>query len=188
MKSKRIHPTPDGYSRIPPNHYLMGLDVSSSVAGWCLAHADDRGVVHFDDFGRIKPPSSWSAERRMEKITLEIGDLCKDYSQTRDLSVVMEWQSHLRAAGNRNANGLAVLGKSQGAVWWHLKTLGFKIDLVSEREWTRVNGWPARKIDRAKKIRMLCPQYRELVEKDPGLDSGLDIADALGIILYRMTV
>jgi replicative DNA helicase len=109
----------------------------------------------------------------------------KDWSR---IMKAAEWQSHLRAAGNRTANGLAILGKSQGAVWWELRSRGLQIDHVSERVWTKVNGWPARKEDRAKLIRLAVPEYRKAVEADANLDVGLDIADGIGLTLFRLAI
>lgn len=178
--------------RIPDGQYVMGLDVSSSAAGWAVACRNGIKTTIID-FGVFKPPKHWDATRRIEMIVQQISSECceriaTENNQPSSLRIAMEWQSHLRAAKNRSANGLATLGKSQGAVWWELKSKGFEVDHVSERVWTRVNGWPAPKKDRAKLIRLAVPEYRKAIETDASLDPGLDIADAIGLTLYRLTI
>jgi hypothetical protein len=178
--------------RIPDGQLVIGLDVSSTAAGWAVG-VREGNTTKVIDFGVVAPPKHWDATRRMEIIIPEISQICRSRIRFGGgplgiPRIVMEWQSHLRAAGNRTANGLAILGKSQGAVWWELRSRGLQIDHVSERVWTKVNGWPARKEDRAKLIRLAVPDYRKAVEKDANLDPGLDIADGIGLTLFRLAI
>lgn len=181
-KSSKKQPTLD---RIPDGVRVASLDVSSTATGWAICCRTTNSFV-VERFGVIRPTASWVADRRIltiiERLHSEV--LVR---QSPPLRVIMEWQSHLRAAGNRSANGLATLGKAQGAVWWSLYNLGIKVEHVSERDWTKVNGWNAKKVDRAKLIRLACPEYREAVERDADLDPGLDIADAIGIAFWRLS-
>lgn len=191
-KTKKSPAKNPEFDRIPEGLFAIGLDVSSTAAGWCVGIRDGN-TTKIIDFGVVAPPKHWKAEKRMEMIVPEITQICRSRIRSGNgpngiPRIVMEWQSHLRAANNRNVNGLAILGKAQGAVWWELRSRGFRVDHVSERVWTKVNGWPARKEDRAKLIRLAVPEYRNAVETDASLDSGLDIADAIGIVLYSLSI
>ncbi len=194
MKTKRKpkpKPAPS-WPRIDDGDRVIALDVSSTAAGWAIGQSLN-GKITIEKFGLVKPPSHWKSARRIAKITEDIGLLCEDYDQNlilnsqESLRVVMEWQSHMRAAGARSINGLATLGQAQGSAWWNLRNLEFMVDHVSEREWTKERHWPVSKVNRAAKIRMLVPEYAQYVKDDPSLDSGLDIADALGILIWRLT-
>ncbi len=188
-KKKKPAPT---YDRIPDGQHVMALDVSSKAAGWAIGLSEN-GKIVVHSFGRIKPPEGWESSRRIERITETIGSMCEDFDQglilgyKNSLRIVMEWQSHMRAANAPTVNGLATLGQSQGSVWCNLRNLEFNVEHVSEREWTKEKGWPVKKEKRAEKIRMLVPDYAQYVKSDPRLDSGLDIADALGILIWRLT-
>ena len=166
--------------RIPENQRVVALDVSSTVTGWATVKRA-KGVNIVEDFGAIRPPKHWEADRRISYMVDHLHERAVT-RQTPPIRVVMEWQSHMRAAGARNINGLAVLGKAQGCIYQHLADLGVHVDRVSEREWT--HSW--KKERRAELIRLLCVEYRKAVETDPGLDTGLDIADAIGIGYWRL--
>lgn len=183
-KKKKPAPT---YERIPDGQKVMALDVSSSAAGWALGESVN-GKIVIHKFGRIKPPAHWDADRRIEQIVEKLKYTCIiSRDEGKPLYVTMERQSHMRAAKARNINGLAVLGRAQGAVWWQLREDCCLVEHVSEREWTKEKGWPVSKEKRADKIRMLVPDYAQYVKNDPSLDSGLDISDALGILIWRLT-
>lgn len=188
-KKKKAAPT---YDRIPDGQRIIALDVSSSAAGWAVGESVN-GKIAIHRFGRIKPPSKWESSRRIQRITDDVCGLCERYDEELlskslgTLRVVMEWQSHMRAAGARSINGLATLGQAQGSVWRRLDDKEFPIDHVSEREWTKDKGWPVKKEIRAEKIRMLVPDYAQYVKSDQSLDSGLDVSDALGILIWRLT-
>lgn len=164
---------------LPADAVLLALDVSSSAIGWCVYRAGKFGAA-----GLIAAPMSRPSTERIDLNTAEVGGLAEDYGITR---VVMEWQSSLRAARCRNANGLAVLGQAQGAAYWELRRRGLAVDRVSEREWTRVNGWNVSKDKRAERVKLLCPEYRWAIEKSPGCDPGMDMADAIGLAIFRMS-
>lgn len=166
---------------LPPGAVLLSLDVSSSAIGWAIFAG-----TKFHAGGIIAAPSGWDSTRRIRTNTDDVIGLIEGY---RVSHIALEWQGPYRAARGRNINGLAVLGQAQGhllgsiqARWIHLP-----VDLIGERIWTRINGWPARKEARAERVKLLVPEYRAAVEKDPGIDKGLDISDAIGIALWRLS-
>jgi Holliday junction resolvasome RuvABC endonuclease subunit len=187
MKSARVKKPakpkpPPTYRRIQDGEYLLALDVSSSACGAAIISAMGKTITSHG-LWLIKPPSSWKdSKRRIDYIVDGVDQLIQFINN----GVVMEWQSHLRAAGCRNANGLAVLGQAQGRVYQHLVEREQMVDLVSEREWTKINGWNQRKEQRAHGVSMVFPEYRAACKEDDSFDPGLDIADALGIGLWRL--
>lgn len=166
--------------RIPDDRLVAALDVSSTVTGWAVVRRV-RGANVVDDFGAIAPPKHWDADKRIGYMLDHLTDRAIT-RRTPPIRVAMERQSHLRAAGLRNANGLAVLGRAQGSVWTWLVAMGLQVDSVSEREWTRHQ----KKEKRAELLRLTCVEYRKAVDDDPDLDPGLDIADAIGIGFWRL--
>jgi hypothetical protein len=158
---------------------LVSLDVSSSAIGW--AQFWQRECL---DFGLIKKPSRWESSRRIKEGTKELREsICGlDMSRTH---VVLEWQSY--KSTRIKAQGLAVLGQAQGFVWCMLEELGLPVDLVSEREWTRWGGSNATKETRYRHIKSLCPDYAAAAHRDENFDVGRDIADAIGIGIWRLS-
>jgi Holliday junction resolvasome RuvABC endonuclease subunit len=165
---------------LPPGTVLLALDVSSSAIGWAIFQAG-----RFAAASIIRAPASRPSAERIEAHTRELGGVLDSFGITR---VAMEWQSPWRAARCRNATGLAVLGQAQGAAFWEVRSRGIPADLISERDWTKVGGWPASKAKRAERVKLLCPEYREVAAKKPPVDAGLDIADAIGLGFYRLSI
>lgn len=165
---------------LPAGTVLLALDASSSVIGWAVFKGHQFGGA-----GLAQSPRSWDSERRIRDNTDEILEIIRKFGVTR---IVMEWQSHLRAAGCRNANGLATLGQAQGDVRGVIRHVfpDIPIGLVSEREWTKPEsgGRNLSKIERAESVKHLCPDYGLAIEKDPKIDPGLDMADAVGLGLW----
>lgn len=183
---KRKKPTKSvGYDWIPDNYRVVALDVSSTVIGWAICHRDPDGLLIDDSWGAIRAKKHWDSSRRIQWMIQKLHDDEVVTPQTPPLRVVMEWQSHMRAAGP-SVQGLAILGKAQGAVWQHLVELGLQVDHVSEREWTKINGKPAKKEVRAARVYGMCPDYKYGVLNNDNLDPGLDIADAIGIGFWRL--
>ncbi len=168
---------------IPPDAVLLSLDASSSACGWARLSGTQRLL----GFGLIKPPASWDSRRRIDHIVLQVADLAKGCTHA-----VCEHQSHKSGGGGFHAQGLAVLGQAQGEIVGMLKFGALipreNIDLVSEREWTKVNGRNTPKKDRAQYVLLIFPEYDRMVATTPGYDAGLDVADALGIAVWRLSV
>ena len=178
------------FAPIPANGKLLSLDVSSTAIGFAVFRVNK---VYPVAFGRIKHPEKWPDSRRIRANSRLLEEHMAGECVTH---VVMEWQSPWRASRMPNATGLAILGKAQGYMLCVLDRIGLipdangdlPIDLVSEREWTQQNGWPARKDVRAAQVRLLCPDYAKEVRKNPKWDDGLDVADAIGLALWRLSI
>ena len=163
---------------IDPTETLLSLDVSSSAVGWALLNRKE-GCL---DFGLIKAPSSWDSVKRMRFHAKKVGDEVMHRAD----HAVLEWQSHKSAAGPR-VQGLAVLGQAQGVMYARLcgtRWTDDGIDLVSEREWTK--SVPKQK--RAFSVRLLCPAYAKRVANGELKDDGLDVADSIGLGLWRLSI
>jgi Holliday junction resolvasome RuvABC endonuclease subunit len=165
---------------LPAGAVLLALDVSSTAIGWSVFQS---GI--FAAAGLVKNPASWPSPRRIRANAAEVLEMILDGHVSH---VAMEWQSPLRHARARNVNGLAVLGQAQGyllaAVEREFRHI--EVDLVSERDWTRVDGWNASKARRAERVKLLVPAYGDAISRDPDLDKGLDIADSIGLGLWRL--
>lgn len=168
------------YDPIPVGSLVLSLDTSSSAMGWALGRTKEDGV-RVIDFGVVRPSSGWDFARKIGAMTTAIDDLCKNFQIDR---VVMEFQSH-KSAG-KHVQGLAVLGQAQGAVWRHMR--GMPIDRVDERAWTKINGKNARKDVRCEHVKTVVPAYAAYVAEHPRFDKGLDAADAIGLLLYRVSL
>lgn len=184
MKTKTRARKPPGSAALPPlpaDAVLMAIDCSSTAIGWAVYR---RRVLMAASLARS--PASWDSIRRIRANTAEVLEAAAERGVTH---AILEWQSPWRAARLRNANGLAVLGQAQGYLLAAIERefRQIKVDLVSEREWTRVGGWPASKQSRAARVRLLVPEYREAVGANPSIDPGLDIADSLGLALWRLS-
>lgn len=160
----------------PRGSTLMALDVSSSATGYAVADVCDFGV-RVIDFGVIKPPSSWPSLRRIDWMRAVAAGIAGETGVSR---VCMEWQSH-KTTGRR-VQGLAVLGQAQGVFYAHFSAR-YRVDMVSERDWTRIGGRNVRKDARTARIKELVPEYARLAA-DPKYDPGMDAADALGILFW----
>jgi hypothetical protein len=103
-------------------------------------------------------------------------------------NVVMEFQSHMKAAGNPHASGLATLGQAQGwlACLIDVCCPDVKVEYPSERDWTRWGGRNLAKSTRAKRVAELVPEYADAIRANGKADKGLDVADAIGIALWRL--
>lgn len=165
---------------LPPGAVLIAFDASSTAIGW----ASFRGA-EFAAAGLIRHPASWPSERRIRANTAEAMEVILDRGVTH---AALEWQSSLRHARARNVNGLAVLGQAQGYLLAAIERefRQVKVDLVGERIWTRVQGWNIPKAKRAERVKLLVPEYRDAMQRNPDIDKGLDICDAIGIGLFRL--
>jgi Holliday junction resolvasome RuvABC endonuclease subunit len=157
---------------IRPGWRIACLDISSSAAGWAILRAVGAGEV--ERFGVVRPPSRWHPIGRIDAIVAgleaELAGSCCDLC-------AMEWQSHKFAARQVHAQGLAVLGQAQGAVYEAMRRMGFMqpVACVGERAWTL--GRP--KARRAQAVRLRCPEYARWA--DAGQDAGLDACDSIGL-------
>ncbi len=164
---------------------LWSFDVSSSAIGWCQFFA---GQVN--DFGVIKSPASWDSRKRIAANTEKLSDMIYERRPLIGGSsrAAMEWNSHKTT--RINAQGLAVLGQSQGAVWHMLLVhpeIGL-VDQVSERDWTKQGGKNIQKITRQRQACLLCPEYGLMIRDDPNYDPGLDASDAIGLGFWRLSI
>ncbi len=169
---------------IPADAVLLSLDASSSAVGWAKLSGKQRLL----GFGLLKAPASWDSRRRIEQHTEELFEIALGCTHA-----VGEWQSHKSAGGGFHAQGLAVLGQAQGVIVGMLRygTPSIpreNITLVSERDWTKVNGRNTPKKDRARMVGLIFPEYARMAVATSGYDSGLDVADALGIGLWRLSI
>lgn len=176
---------------VPADRYMLSLDVSSSAAGWALWNP---GLLYsLKDFGIVRPPQKKDSWERIDLIIAGLYCVMEKFKLNSYYGafpvIVMEWQGPYRAAENRNANGLATLGQAQGSVRQALKRDAFgEIELISERDWTKSGGWPVRKEKRAEKVRLLYSDYKRRVETGKLKDNKYDVADAIGLGIYRYTL
>lgn len=178
MTAKTIK-KPTEYAPLPCGAVLLALDVSSSVTGWSTGRIREDGHADVLDFGIIKPPSGRTSAERSDLMCMRLACIIKQFGAT---NIVMEFQSYMNSG--KRVQGLAVLGQAQGAVRAYL-SLTHRVDLVTEREWTKVGGKNARKEARAEHVKRLVPAYAAKVDENPKFDVGLDASDALGILLWR---
>lgn len=183
MKTKLPRPKESGVLvALPPDAVLMALDCSSTAIGWAVLKEG-----RFVGAGLAKSPAGWDSVRRIRANTERILQrMCGDETT----HAVLEWQGPLRAARCRNANGLAVLGQAQGyllaAIERELPHV--EVGLIGERVWTKRKGRNVSKARRTQEVAAMIPEYREAIEGNPRLDVGGDIADAIGLAIFRLAV
>lgn len=167
------------YAPLPCGAIVLSLDISSSVTGWAVGEIQGDGSVDVIDFGAVAPSKSWVSTKRIEWMWGHVLGLIKDHKVTRGCC---EWQSH-RSTSQR-VQGLAVLGQAQGFLYAKASAY-FYIDRISERDWTKVGGKNASKKVRCELVKAAVPRYATKASSSPDYDPGLDIADAIGLLLWR---
>lgn len=180
-KCPRKPKKPIVYPPLPHGAVVLSLDVSSSVTGWAIGEAGKMLPGNIIDFGLIKPPSGWDSIRRADFMLVKLAAIVHRFQPD---EVVMEWQSH-KATGMR-VQGLSTLGQAQGAIRSYLATT-HRVVAISERAWTKIGGRNAKKEARSEVVKVSVPSYAEKAS-DPKFDPGLDIADAIGLLLYRLAM
>jgi hypothetical protein len=100
--------------------------------------------------------------------------------------VLAESQSH-KSAGPR-VQGLATLGKAQ---YYMLAVIEERwpdivVEEVSERCWTVWGGRNMPKARRTEIVRRVVPEYGAAIDAARDADQGMDVADAIGIALWRL--
>lgn len=163
---------------IRPLDTVFAFDVSSTATGWAWG-CFKKNAFQVMGFNVIRPKSGWDAVKRIDYMVAKIGSYVAMYAPA---LIVMEYQSH-KSTG-KHVQGLSTLGQAQGHVRQYLLPT-YRVETVSEREWTKINGRNARKETRAEHVRALVPDYAEWANGDPKRDPGLDAADAIGLLLWR---
>jgi len=157
--------------------FWVGIDPGSVSVGLSLFH---RGSLA--DYRVIRTDKSASAETRILKLndsvvsalTLMLGFAPKE--QTHAVLELPGQQSKQRA-GNLIALGMAV---GSMACVLHAKNFA-SLDFIDVSTWSRLDGGVCKaKHHRANYLPTICPQYA------PADDDGLDAADAIGIVAWRL--
>lgn len=159
---------------VAPRWPLLVLDPSSTATGW-TAQDEPLGPRRY---GLIRPPGGWGELRRIDRIVADIAALA---GVLRPSLVAMEWcGGHHYQSVKRKVTNQSVLGAAQGAVRHELVRSGHEVVCVKDVTWTR----RVKKEVRAKKIRIDHPDYAAWTLENR--DSGLDVADSLGLYLWYM--
>lgn len=177
-KPKRKPPPPR--PRVPDGAWVVGLDVSSTSAGLALATRRESGV-HVLRAGLVKPPSGWDLLRRLAYI----GDGCADFAaglRTPPLAV-LEWATGARWGGRNKGRkeawsyDVVPLAAAQGVALEAIRRHVSAVETVSSAEWSgRV----------AKEVRAAEARRRWVYADFAARDKAYDVADAIGICLWRM--
>ena len=175
-KPPKKPPTPR--EPIPPGSSVLALDVSSHAAGLALIRVGETGPK-VDALKLIKPPAAWDEFRRVDLIvdrTVEFLDRLKWVEVA-----ILEWVDGIKWPSRKYAKSLAIsldrTKSAQAHVRQALKPFVGRIETVSATEWSR----RVKKEDRAERLK--ADHWRLATFKG---DNGLDVADALGIGLWRV--
>lgn len=164
---------------MPVGSFVLALDVSSTAAGLAVIHVSESGP-EIVKLAIVRPPGNWVAPRRIDRIADEIERIAGEIGPVS--AVVMEftdgakWKS--KARGKSWSHSVIPLAAAQAAVRQVLRSVSDDIETVSSTIWTRGKS----KEYRAKLISTVFESYRDV----QGEDKGLDIADAIGIGLWRI--
>lgn len=173
---RQASPGPPRFAPLPPGALVMGLDVSSTAAGWAFVRNNrDCSLVAF---GVARPKRSLLGPARIDEICRLVTAVVISDDSTN--VAVMEWSSGHQRRGQARMNGLAILGQAQGAVRERLRRL-VDVETIDEKTWTRSVPKPKR----AETVRAIYPDYAAWAAA--GNDPGLDAADAIGLCLWRLT-
>jgi len=180
-KRKPRRPHPPKPSPPPEGTVLLGLDVSSRAAGVALARRGGRGLIVMD-LRLIRPSTGWDAMRRIDYIADAVGAYVRSVAPI-DLAV-MEWTDGAAWLARKHAGSWAshvvTLAAAQSAVRREVLAGVIKVETVTSTRWTdRVP-----KETRAERLRARFPRYAAW---PPEWDKGLDVADALGLVVWRTT-
>lgn len=177
-KLKRKPPPPR--PPVPIGGWVMGMDVSSSAAGLALATRRESGV-HVLRAGLVKPPSGWDLLRRLAYI----GDGCADFAaglRTPPLAV-LEWATGARWGGRNKGRkeawsyDVVPLAAAQGVALEAIRPNVSAVETVSSAEWSNRVSKEARAAEARR-----CWAYAGFASRDVKFD----VADAIGICLWRM--
>jgi hypothetical protein len=158
---------------LPESGVLLGLDVSSTATGWAVYH------LHTGEWGAsglIKPPARLSA---LERIDLMVEALKGHIAELEPALCILEWSDGRTAGRLGKATGLHRLGAAQYAALMVLREAGCPVETVGENTWTR----RVPKAKRGERLRETCPAYAGYWGTR---DRGLDVADAFGLVLWRL--
>ena len=155
---------------------LLAVDPSSTHIGWAKFSAgrlESAGVLR-----PLRSRDSWL--ERLGAMLDELGHIVGEWGPN---VAVVEVPSGTAAAGTTGRMGgyLAIYGAAVGAVWQDLRTSvpshavgGGRVETVTERDWTR-------SVPKERRARWLRGEYPQLAWHQ---DTGLDMADAIGIGLW----
>lgn len=180
-KRKARRPHPPKPAPPPVGTLLVGLDVSSRAAGVALARRGERGPIVMD-LRLIRPSASWDAMRRIDHIADAVGAYLRSVAPV-DLAV-MEWTDGVAWLARKHAGSWAshvvTLAAAQSAVRREILAHVVKVETVTSTRWTdRVP-----KETRAERLRAKYPRYGVWPKNR---DPGFDVADALGLVVWRTT-
>lgn len=175
-KSKPKPPTPR--EPIPPGSTVLALDVSSRATGLALLWRSEAGV-RIRALRLVKPPAAWDEFTRVDLMTRQVVEFV-EANQPIGLAI-LEWVDGIPWAGRKYVRSMAQhldrCKSAQAHVRQALKPLVDRIETVSATEWSR----RIPKEDRAKALAERHWRYATFRG-----DKGLDVADALGIGLWRL--
>ena len=152
---------------------LIAIDPSSTRTGYAVMTDYDQVI----EAGYFKPSKSKSDPR--VRIREMAGDLRSTLIQHKPSVAVIEMPSgHVhRRLQDVNVSGLSVYGWAAGVLWWTLfhTTDTDLCDLrdPDQNQWTNGVKKPVRRAE----IAFMFPQYAKVIK----LDSGCDVADAIGL-------
>lgn len=162
---------------LKPGTRLLAFDVSSTAAGFALMEATE-GKPRLIATRLIKPPAKDKLLWRVD----DIADNAAWFAQEHVAPLlIMEWTDGARwGNGGRAAgwvNRVGPLTAAQAAARQAVRKHVLTIETVTSTEWTR----KVSKEDRADNMAAMYFKYACIRE----LDKGLDIADAIGIGVWR---
>ena len=184
MPRRKQAKKPHGPKPTPPpiGCLALGLDVSSRAAGLALVRRGERGPVVLD-LRLVRPTSSWDAFRRIDHLADTVKDFVTGLDEDINL-VAMEWTDGAAWLARKHAGSWAshvvTLAAAQSAVRRAILPYVDKVETYTSTRWTdRVP-----KEDRAERLRDRYFAYRAWpISRDPGLD----VADGLGLAIWRLT-
>ena len=165
---------------------ILSLDPSSSVIGYAVARPDPdtRLGWAFTSVGLLKPKRQRDAPlERIDHMVDALRALVLSIAEDGLPTVLIETTSG-KVSGRHGGGGagLAVYGMAVGAVRQSLRTNGKVASLLgfTENQWTGGHG----KAKHVRVARRHCPEYEAL----EGRDKGADIADAVALTVWYLTV
>lgn len=159
--------------------FWVGCDSGSQHVGLSLFYEGELA-----DFVRVSSYAKGGIARRSlvlaEKVDVELTRMLGFASAVENVHAIMELPG--KQGGRQRAKSLIGIGVGVGAMNLLLSRRGFDMHYADVDLWSRLSSdGPCRsKEDRAKVIGAMYPRYR------PEQDDGLDVADAIGIVAWKL--
>lgn len=176
-RAKFVRPLPP-----PPGTVVLGVDASSHATG--LALIQQGSPPRAIDLALLTPTRSHPFHRRIDWTCEEIlSRVAAHPSHVPDL-IVLEWTDGAIWKARRHAASWArsviPLAAAQAAIRQTLRRAYplAEIETYTSTQWTQRKP----KEERAARLALMVPAYRRLM----AIDTGRDIADALGIAAWRL--